>query len=154
MTPTFRYAGFWIRLVATLIDTAILEGASWLLALPLPHSINGLVLQGVEAGIYTLIATPYFVWGHYKYQTTPGKRVLKLYVVRADNGLRITLTQSWLRAVGYLLSYIPVGCGYLMAAFNSRKQALHDVIAGTVVVREVTGSGAQSSTSPPPSAGP
>lgn len=133
----FRYAGFWVRLVATIIDTVILELASWLPALLLPHSINGLNLQLVQAGIYLILATPYFVGGHYKYGTTPGKRLLHLYVVRADDGLGITLKQSWIRAFGYALSYLPLACGYIMAGMNPRKQALHDLVAGTIVVRQV-----------------
>ena len=96
-----------------------------------------MVLQIIDTVVYTALATPYFVWGHYRYQTTPGKRVLKLYVVRADDGLGITLKQSWIRYVGYLVSYLPLGCGYLMAAFSPRKQALHDLMAKTICVREV-----------------
>jgi uncharacterized RDD family membrane protein YckC len=120
-----------------LIDTAILTGAAWVIALPLPSTINGLLSQVISEVIYTILATPYFVYGHYRYQTTLGKRVLRLYVVRADNGLRITLKQSWIRYFGYLVSYLPVGCGYLMAAFHPKKQALHDLMAGTICVREV-----------------
>jgi uncharacterized RDD family membrane protein YckC len=119
-----------------LIDTGILTGASWLIELPLPTRWNGLLLQVIDTVVYMILATPYFVYGHYKYQTTPGKRVLRLYVVRADNGLGITLKQSWIRCLGYVVSYIPLACGYLMAAIQPRKQALHDLMAGTICVRE------------------
>jgi len=135
----FRYAGFWIRVVATVIDWIVLGVAAWLPSLFLPSSITGLHLQIVESVIEALLSTGYFVWGHYKYQTTLGKRALRLYVVRADNGLGITLKQSWIRAAGYILSYAPLACGYILAGINPRKQALHDLIAGTVVVRQTAG---------------
>jgi uncharacterized RDD family membrane protein YckC len=134
---TFRYAGFWIRFLATLIDWVILYGVSWLVQLPLPINPNGLMAQVIDSAVYTALATPYFVYGHYKYQTTPGKRALRLYVVREDNGLPITLKQSWGRYISYLISYLPLGCGYLMVLIQPKKQGLHDLIAGTICVREV-----------------
>ncbi|HUP56776.1 MAG TPA: RDD family protein [Bdellovibrionota bacterium] len=146
----FRYAGFWVRLIATLIDGLGLTLASWVLQLALvgayywmgrlvgsePAELSGFVLQVIEAVLYALISVPYFIWAHYKYQTTFGKVAVKVYVVREDNGLGITLKQSVIRCLAYLLSYLPLGTGYLMAAFNPKKQALHDLIAKTVCVRQ------------------
>jgi uncharacterized RDD family membrane protein YckC len=137
---TFRYAGFWLRLIASLIDMGILWLACWIIELPLPLDSNGLALQIIDTFLYMTFAAIYFGWGQFKYQTTLGKKLLKLYVVRADNGLPMTLQQSLLRCLGYIVSYLPLGTGYLMVAFHPKKQGLHDLMAGSIVVREVRSS--------------
>jgi uncharacterized RDD family membrane protein YckC len=69
------------------------------------------------------------VWG-----TSPGKRALHLRIVDADTGEPITMRQSGLRTLGYLMSFATCGAGFLWVLFNQRKQALHDRMANTVVV--------------------
>ena len=60
-----------------------------------------------------------------------GLRILK------QNGLEIGIGRALLRHfVGYPLSFITLGLGFLIAAFTSRGRGLHDLIAGTIVVRE------------------
>jgi uncharacterized RDD family membrane protein YckC len=69
------------------------------------------------------------VWG-----TSPGKRALRLRIVDADTGRRMTAGQAGLRTLGYLLNFATCGAGFLWVLFNQRKQALHDRIANTVVI--------------------
>lgn len=69
------------------------------------------------------------VWG-----TTPGKRALRLQIVDADTGQSMTVNQAVLRTIGYLLTFATCGAGFLWVLFTSRKQALHDRIANTVVI--------------------
>ena len=69
------------------------------------------------------------VWG-----TSPGKRALRLQIVDADTGRRMTARQAGLRTLGYLLTFATCGAGFLWVLFNQRKQALHDRIANTVVI--------------------
>jgi uncharacterized RDD family membrane protein YckC len=55
------------------------------------------------------------------------------------NGGQISIGAALLRHfVGYPLSFLPLGTGFLIAAFTPRGRALHDLIAGTIVVREAT----------------
>jgi uncharacterized RDD family membrane protein YckC len=154
MPTQTRYAGFWIRLVADVIDTLLLTVAAWFLELmflgivyfvgasagvsqyhkPFNDAFNPFFLQVFNGVLYLLLAIPYFVWGHYRYGTTLGKRPFRIYVVSHDNLLPITLVQSWLRCVGYLVSYLPFGVGYIMVAFQPEKRALHDLMAKTVSI--------------------
>ena len=67
-----------------------------------------------------------------KRQGTIGKSCMGIYVRKRDGG-RIWYGSSVVRFVGYIISWIPLGLGYLMAAFSKKKLALHDIIAGTEV---------------------
>jgi uncharacterized RDD family membrane protein YckC len=145
-----RYAGFWIRLVADIIDTAILTFVSWLLELtiigavywvarePMPFAdfLSPLMKQVMDAILYLAVALPYYVIGHYRYGTTLGKYPFGIYVVSAKTRSGITLTQSWIRCLSYALSYLPFCAGFIMAALHPEKRALHDLIAGTISIRK------------------
>ncbi|OFZ79740.1 MAG: hypothetical protein A2583_06660 [Bdellovibrionales bacterium RIFOXYD1_FULL_53_11] len=156
MTP--KYAGFWIRLVADLIDSLLLSVAAWILEYALlgifyggwalyasktgqdlpsfRNAFNALWMQVFNLGLYGVLAFPYYVWGQFKYGTTLGKKPLKIYVVSADDFGRITLKQSIIRCLGFIVSYLPFIAGYFMAGLHPRKQALHDLLAGTVSIRK------------------
>ena len=143
-----RYAGFWIRLLADMIDTIVLTVAAWFVELmilgvvywighyaaPFQDAFNALWLQIANGVIYLLLAAPYYTWGHYRYGTTIGKRPFRIYVVSEATRLPITMKQSILRSLGYVVSYLPMGAGFLMAALHPEKRALHDLIAGTVSI--------------------
>lgn len=67
---------------------------------------------------------------------TAGKWATGLRIRRAD-GMPIGIGRAFLRHfVGYPVSIMTLGLGFLAAAFNARARGLHDLIAGTVVVRE------------------
>ncbi len=67
---------------------------------------------------------------------TAGKWATGLRIMRAD-GREIGIGRAFLRHfVGYPVSFITLGLGFLAAAFSQRGRGLHDVIAGTIVVRE------------------
>ena len=136
-----EYAGFWIRFAASLIDTVLLL----LLTTPLVHWVYGEVywssddflLGGwdlVLNWICPLIATVAF-WVYRS--ATPGKMALKLEVLDADTGRRLTLSKSVIRYLAYYISAIPLCLGFIWIAFNGKKQGWHDLIANTVVVRKV-----------------
>jgi uncharacterized RDD family membrane protein YckC len=69
------------------------------------------------------------VWG-----TSPGKRATRICIVDADTGQPMSVKQATLRTLGYLLTFSICGAGFLWVLFNSRKQALHDRMANTVVI--------------------
>jgi len=73
------------------------------------------------------------VWG-----TSPGKRATRLRIVDADTGRPMTVKQAALRTLGYLLTFTLCGAGFLWVLFNSRKQALHDRLANTVVIDDLS----------------
>lgn len=67
---------------------------------------------------------------------TVGKWATGLRILR-DDGMEIGIGRAFLRHfVGYPLSFITLGIGFLVAAFTTRGRGLHDLIAGTIVVRE------------------
>lgn len=70
-----------------------------------------------------------------EWQATPGKKALGLKVTD-ESGQRIDFTRATLRFFCQILSGLLMGIGYLMAAFTARKQALHDMLARTLVVRD------------------
>jgi hypothetical protein len=68
------------------------------------------------------------------WQATVGKRVMGLQVTDADGG-RLSFIHALMRMLAKIVSTIPFGLGFVMAAFTARKQALHDLIVRTLVVR-------------------
>jgi uncharacterized RDD family membrane protein YckC len=82
-----------------------------------------------------LTATIYFVsqWSSSK-QATPGMRIMGVKMVGYDYK-RISFTRAFGRYLAMFLSGLTLGIGYFMIAFTKRKQALHDMIAKTYVIR-------------------
>lgn len=125
-----KYAGFWIRFVALIIDVLVLI---------IPNAIVGRIMDAARMVLLGKLITmllnwAYYVWMTDTYQATLGKRAMGIKVV-SDNLERATLNQLVMREiVGKLLSSITLGIGYVMAGFTERKRALHDMIAGTVVI--------------------
>ena len=134
-------AGFWIRAVAVLIDCIVLQIAFALIG----HGDTSLSLgtwddddfefSPTMDGIAFLLYWLYTAVGESSsWQGTVGKRALGLKVVDSD-GQRISFGRATLRFFGQILSSLLFFMGYVMAAFTLRKQALHDMIAGTYVVK-------------------
>lgn len=66
---------------------------------------------------------------------TPGKMAMSARIVDADTGAPLTTTQSVIRYLGYFVSLVQFGVGYIWIAFDRRKQGWHDKMANSVVVR-------------------
>jgi uncharacterized RDD family membrane protein YckC len=79
----------------------------------------------------------YYVYHWGMKQATPGKRLLGLVVVAEDGSEPIGLSRATVRVLGYLLSGLTLGIGFLMIAFGGA--GLHDRLAGTRVVRRERG---------------
>jgi uncharacterized RDD family membrane protein YckC len=148
--PSHAYAGFWRRLAAYLIDAALLViGLGILLALvgavvyfSIATSGQGIeVIALVGFGLVLVLIALGLCWLYYAglegsvWQGTIGKRVLRL-VVTDLYGHRIGFGRATGRYFGKIPSALIVLVGFVMVAFTSRKQGLHDLIAGTVVVRQ------------------
>lgn len=134
--PRQSYAGFWIRCGARLIDGILLAIVQYALI----FAVAGLgsetaVSLAVSALIYLLIQPSYEAVMTVKYRATLGKLALGIRVLRTDGS-----TLTWGRAIGryfaQLLSQVILFIGYLMVAFDDRKQGLHDRLCDTVVVYE------------------
>lgn len=158
------YAGFWRRFAAAIIDSIVLnillsplmgaisfntvrftqdnlEGMSeeYLLEMVMPM----LAMASAAALIGFIIQIIYFaLMESSKYQATLGKLALGL-VVTDTEGNRITLGRAAGRNIGKILSGIILMLGYIMAGFTARKQALHDLMAGTLVLHKATASASQ-----------
>jgi uncharacterized RDD family membrane protein YckC len=132
------YAGFWQRALAWLLDTLILflpsVGAALLMSLwfdPSTWLDYGRAIETAAVLGVTATYSIYFWTG--KWHATPGKRVLGL-VVLTEDGCFLSATRSTWRAVGQVISGLIV-VGPLLVVTSERRQALHDLIAGTVVVK-------------------
>jgi uncharacterized RDD family membrane protein YckC len=122
-----HYAGFWIRLVAFIIDRFILGAIGFVIGLFVTNLGELILLEIIAAAVYSIA----FWVGQ---GATPGKMAVGIKVVMT-NGEPIELGAACLRYVGYIVSSLIFGIGYLMIAFSAEKKGLHDNIANTVVVK-------------------
>jgi uncharacterized RDD family membrane protein YckC len=145
-----RYAGFWIRVVAFLIDSVILGIVSSILqyamfpatltTTPIPPGSNPFDTLGpamARAGwailASTLISVTYSAWFIGALGATPGLMALGLKVVRPD-GSSVGYGRAVARYFAAMLGGMILGIGYLLVAFDSEKRALHDMICDTRVI--------------------
>jgi uncharacterized RDD family membrane protein YckC len=78
------------------------------------------------------------IWFWLRFMGTPGKIALRLKIVDAGTGKKLSLGQAIGRYLGYILSMIPFGLGFIWVGIDRRKQGWHDKLAGTVVIRNKT----------------
>jgi uncharacterized RDD family membrane protein YckC len=134
-TATRRFAGFWVRFVARRIDAVVIGVFIWIVArsmgsFSVTANIGLTALVWLIQIVLGMIYEVFFVWQR---GATPGKVALGLRVVRAD-GARVSLGLSFGRFFADWLSQLTMGIGYIMAAFDEEKRALHDRICETRVV--------------------
>jgi len=149
LSPLTIFAGFWVRLLAFLIDVIILGLFSWVF-----NGVWGLVsgagwMSGTAADPFTevagaswlvgslvlfLVIVAYLIcfWG-WRGQT-PGKMALGLKIIRSD-GSDIGWGIATLRFLSYIISFLLVFIGFIWVVFDVYKQGLHDKMADTYVIR-------------------
>ena len=145
----FRYVGFWLRFLALAIDTVILN----IILGPLTLYIFGptyLATQDIgvmQERVMGLLTSPMFhlisvvlpligVILFWKFRAaTPGKMLFSARIVDARTGGRMSTAQNIARAFAYAVSTVPFCIGFLWIAVDKRKQAWHDKLSRTVVVR-------------------
>jgi uncharacterized RDD family membrane protein YckC len=146
-TVSPRYAGFWIRVPSALLDFSLLFVANRLVrmalysitpAIEMDNRIFGHGTFGNRHPLRFAIALAIgWVYGagmeSSRFQASLGKMALHLKVTD-EQGNRLTLARATARHFAKLLSVASLGIGYVMAGFDSRKQALHDQMAGTLVL--------------------
>lgn len=134
----YEYAGFWIRVGATLLDMIFMMIVFFPIVFMLAYlgivtEYNASMVEWIIQGISFVIYVSLWV----KYAGTPGKRLLKLKVLDAKTGNHLTPMQAILRYLGYIPASIVLLIGLIWVAFDKQKQGWHDKIAKTVVVREL-----------------
>ena len=140
-----EYAGFWLRVWASLIDTVLMM----LITVPTLLAIygraywdyDGLVYGPADFVISYILPAVLVIALWCKLGNTPGKMAIGATIVDARTGGKPTVTQFIIRYVGYYLSLIGLFLGYVWVGFDPRKQGWHDKLAGTVVVRRLPGAG-------------
>ncbi len=133
------YAGFWRRAAAALIDLVVVGIAILLLALVVVASFEiSRDRWGVGDLVYW-VGNVVLFWLYFaglesgRRQATLGKRLLRLRVIDLD-GEPISFGRATLRHFAKFLSLLPLTAGFLAVAFTPRRQGLHDIIAGCLVL--------------------
>ncbi len=125
-----EYSGFWRRVAAGIIDAIILTNAAWLI---------NLIFVGpfaFTAFAQFLLSLLYFgVMESSALQATCGMMLLRIKII-GEQGQRISFWRACGRELACIISTLTLGIGYLMIAFTRKKQALHDMIAETYVIRD------------------
>lgn len=154
------YAGFWMRLVAIIIDGIIIGIIQSFVIIPIlaaigfgfigtmqtmdmndPNNVAGMLGAVMAvAGTYWILAmciqVLYFSFMESsKWQATIGKMALGLMVTDM-NGVKLDFGKAFVRNICKIISNFTLLIGYIMAGFTDKKQALHDIIAGTLVVKK------------------
>jgi uncharacterized RDD family membrane protein YckC len=133
-----RPAGFWIRVVAALVDFAVfglVKLSFGALAARFWRTDDGAIgVQGTMATCTFLFAVLYVVVLHAFEGQTIGKLLVRVRVVGLD-GSPPPLGASLLRFLAYAVSLMPFGMGFVMAGLRADRRGLHDLLAGTRVER-------------------
>ena len=155
--PRVEYAGFWLRFLAFLIDNVVMGIAFVLILIPLIFltGLGGFIgtihpdEDFNDVGIFMLIGLIFlaatvslvFTWLYHalmessEWQATVGKKVLGL-VVTDMTGRRVSFWRATARHFAKIITnMVPAFIGYIMAGFTEKKQALHDMLAGCLVLR-------------------
>ena len=138
------YVGFWMRVVAAIIDTIAIGIVVWLVIRVLGLEVNtdpSTGMPNIDAdywqnlGANQLLSAgaivAFWIWKG----ATPGKMVIGAVIVDAQTLDKPSTGQLIGRYLGYFLSTLPLGLGLLWVGFDKRKQGWHDKLAGTVVIK-------------------
>lgn len=136
------YAGFWRRVGAYLIDYALFVLAA--IALGVALGLTGFWSPRIEIISQLGMVAAYWLYATVMQSSTPqatlGKLALRIKVTDYQ-GERIGFGRANGRFFASILSSLTLGIGYVMAGFTRRRQALHDIVAGTLVVKNVAAPG-------------
>jgi uncharacterized RDD family membrane protein YckC len=142
LPSAMRYGGFWIRFAAVLIDSVLLYIIMMLIAL-IGFGASGfnqsdpfqiLRIQGLLLLLQLGIAAAYETWFVGRFGATPGKMTCRLKVVNPD-ATPISYARALGRHFAKIVSGLTISIGYIIAAFDDEKRALHDRICETRVIK-------------------
>jgi uncharacterized RDD family membrane protein YckC len=146
-----RYGGFWIRFLAIIIDTIVVRVALIPVFLLMgfnfvgfhrihgrmePEDVSWIVGVASTAAAITFCASWLYeaILTSSSWQATVGKQLFNLKVTD-EAGNRISFARATGRYFAKIVSVCTLWIGFIMAAFTDRKRALHDMIAGTLVIK-------------------
>lgn len=138
----FEYAGFWIRVWASIIDTLLIFAITMPIYFSMPIDvylaslIDFLISDFLISDVLPAFAVILF-WMYR--QATPGKMAIHAKIVDSQTGEKTSTGQCVGRYFAYIPSSLIFGLGIFWIAFDKRKQGWHDKLAGTVVVRNPPG---------------
>lgn len=154
-----RYAGFWVRFVASFLDTLFLalpvavviyflSDGNWFdfsqYQQNISYAMSGNASKALASQPQTslrwellfevsvLLVTMIF-WRRWR-GATPGKKFVHVKIVDAQTFEDIDNKQAITRSIGYIVSTMALLIGFIMVAFRKDKRGLHDLLAGTVVI--------------------
>ena len=138
-----EYVGFWMRFLGFIVDAILMQ----IVAVPLLILVYGwgyfaspAFLEGPFDAFMTWIFPALVIVSFWTaYGATPGKMMIGARIVDAAKGHPISVAQAVVRYFASMLSGAILFLGYIWVAFHPRKQAWHDLLAGTVVVRPTSG---------------
>lgn len=137
--PAVEYAGFWIRFLASVLDSILLL----MVVVPLLLMLYGpeVLFMSESPGLaydlinYALPVIAVMIFWQYR-AATPGKIMMDIYIVDADTLRQPTFGRLLLRYFGYYLSMLPLFLGFFWIGWDKRKQGFHDKIANTLVIKK------------------
>jgi uncharacterized RDD family membrane protein YckC len=137
--PPVEYAGFWIRFLASLLDSVLLI----LILVPLlmvfygPGVLFATESPGLAYDVinYGLPIIAVIIFWQYR-SATPGKLMMGIYIVDEKTLGHPPFGRLVLRYFGYYVSILPLLLGFFWVAFDKRKQGFHDKIARTLVIKQ------------------
>jgi uncharacterized RDD family membrane protein YckC len=141
-TIEWRYEGLVTRAIGFAIDAAVINVVAIAVAgvvalglsvLSVPDSLDP-VLIALGSGFFLVWSVGYFVTFWSTTGQTPGSRLMRIRVCRADDGRILEPRRAAFRVVSLTLAAIPLLAGFLPILFDERRRGLHDMLAGTVVV--------------------
>jgi uncharacterized RDD family membrane protein YckC len=133
-----KYAGFWCRVAASLLDTLFLS----LIIFPILGAVYGQTYftdPETTTGILDIFLNYIFpfavvmIFWIYK-SATPGKMIMGIKIVNAETGEPLTPVKLFLRYICYYVSMIPICLGFFWVGFDKRKQGFHDKLSGSAVI--------------------
>ena len=155
-----RYAGFWIRFLASFLDTLFLalpvgiviyfiSNGNWFdlaqyqqnIQIAMSGNIHALQSQPQTSlkwellFEFSVLVVTILFWNRWR-GATPGKKFVHIQIVNAKSFKDITNKQAITRSLGYIPSTFLFMIGFIMVAFRDDKRSLHDLLAGTCVIYE------------------
>ena len=161
MPKEIKYAGFWIRFIASFADTIFLalpiavviylvSDGSWFDFTQYQQNLKAAMAGNASAAlnnapqmslkwellfeVSVLLITMIF-WRRWR-GATPGKRFVHIKIVDAKTFEDIDNKQALTRSIGYIASTFTLLIGFIMVGFHKEKRGLHDLLANTVVIHD------------------
>jgi uncharacterized RDD family membrane protein YckC len=158
-----KYAGFWVRFLASLLDTLFLavpiglviyflSDGNWFDFSQYQKTIQAAMAGNAQYALnnspqmsmkwellfeFAVLIVTIVFWRKWR-GATPGKKYLNIKIVDAKTLQDIDNKQAVTRSIGYIASVLIFLIGFLMIGFRKDKRGLHDLLADTVVVYDET----------------